>query len=144
MLLPFTDRLIETGRFDCESALLADRHYSRGKIGSPQFAPPGELIVLRDASGLVVFTWVRQQFRLDEQFGYYCSMFRNESPRLSSDIILEAETFAVARWGAGRAFTFIDPRRVASANPGYCFKRAGWKFVGLNPKGQHILEKYLP
>lgn len=98
---------------------------------------------MRDTAGLVVFTWVKQKFRLDVQRGYYCSIFRNESPRRSSDIILEAEQFAVVRWGAGRAFTFIQPDKIASRNPGYCFKCAGWKFVSVNPKGQHILEKHL-
>ena len=33
-------------KFDPRAAALADRHYSRRKIGSPQFMPPGETLVL--------------------------------------------------------------------------------------------------
>lgn len=142
MMLPFSD-LIESGRFDRELCALADRHYSRQTPGAPQFCPPGELIMLRDSRAEFVFAWLNQKYRMDEQRGYYCSIFRNESPRLSSEIILEAERFAVARWGSGRAFTKVDPRKIRSVNPGFCFKKAGWRFCGLDPEGKHILEKAL-
>lgn len=26
------------------------------------------------------------------------------------------------RWGERRMFTYVDPRKLQSANPGYCFK----------------------
>ena len=143
MLLPFTGGLVEASRFDNELRILADAHYSRQKTGTPQFCPPGELVLLRDAQGRVVFSWVLQKYRLDDQRGFYNSIFRNISGRLSSEVILEAEQFAVRRWGAGRAFTKVDPSKVKSPNPGYCFKVAGWSFVGKDPEGKHILEKNL-
>jgi hypothetical protein len=35
-----------SNRFDRRALPLADRHYSRRKIGSPQFVPPGRCLVL--------------------------------------------------------------------------------------------------
>lgn len=113
--------------------VLADRHYSRRTPGSPRFTYAGRQLVLRDSAGLVVFawTWPRDEYRDDGRYGYHCALFRNESNRRSSEIILEAETYAVASWGPGQAWTFIDPRKVSSPNPGYCFKMAGWRSAGL-------------
>ena len=79
--------------------------------------------------------------RMDGQTGYNCAIFRNESKRRSSDIILEAEALAVAKWGPGRMYTYIDPRRILSPNPGYCFKVAGWRRVGVSRGGKHLLAK---
>jgi len=145
MLLPFNDELRVTGKFDPEMCLLADAHYSRQKPGTNQFLPPGRTLVLRDNLGLVLFGWLWQlpEYRDDGESGYCCSIFRNESKRLSSEIILEAEHLAVERWGPNRAFTYVDPAKVASANPGYCFKAADWQFVRALSDGKHLLEKQL-
>lgn len=132
MLIPFTSGLVRTNHYDQECRALADRHYSRVKVGATQFAPNGHKLVLRDTEGLVVFVWMRTDLpRRDGQTGHYCQIFRNESARRSSEIILEAEEMVTDLWGHARMFTYIDPRRIRSANPGYCFKRAGWRFVGL-------------
>jgi hypothetical protein len=145
MLLPLTDGLIRTTPFDNECALLADRHYSRRTVGARQFAYSGRKLVLRDAQGLVLFVWMFPDpaKRMDGQVGYNNAIFRNESARQSSEIILEAERHAVAKWGPNRAYTYIDPRKVQSANPGYCFKVAGWKRVGYSKDGKHLLAKEL-
>jgi hypothetical protein len=146
MLLPLTDGLVRTWAADPDCARLADRHYSRGKVGAPQFAANGRKLVLRDTAGLVVFVWLFPDpaLRMDGQTGYNNTLFRNESTRRSSDIILEAETLAVGKWGPNRAYTYVDARKVASPNPGYCFKCAGWRRVGYS-KDQHLhlLEKDL-
>jgi hypothetical protein len=142
MLLKFSDELVRVGKFDLEACLLADKHYSRQKPGTNQFMPPGRTIVLRSAEGDVVFGWLWQLKRDDGQAGYNCSIFRNESSRRSSDIILEAEKRAVDAWGPNRGFTYIDPDSITNKrNPGYCFKMAGWKFVKRIPSGLHLLEK---
>jgi hypothetical protein len=143
MILPFTDNLIVTSPFDDECRQLADRHYSRRKVGARQFAYSGRKLVLRDAHGLVLFVWMYPQpeLRMDKQVGYNNALFRNESSRLSSDIILEAERHAVEKWGANRAYTYIDPRKVSSRNPGYCYKVAGWRRVGYSVDGKHLLVK---
>ncbi len=142
MLLKFSDELIRVGKFDPESVMLADRHYSRQKRGTNQFMPPGRTMILRSAEGDVVFGWLWQDKRDDGQIGYNCSIFRNESGRLSSAIILEAERKVIAEWGENRGFTYINPSEIKNQkNPGYCFKCAGWKFVKKIKSGLHLLEK---
>lgn len=142
MLLNFTDELVRIGKCDFECCQLADRHYSRQKPGTNQFMPPGKTMVLRSAAGDVVFGWLWQQKRDDGQVGYNCSIFRNESQRLSSEIILEAERKVVTEWGANRGFTYVDPAGISNQrNPGYCFKVAGWRFLKETAYGLHLLEK---
>lgn len=142
--LPWTEGLHATSQFDDEMRQLADRHYSRRTVGGKQFAYSGRKLVLRDTAGLVLFVWMYPdpELRSDGQVGYNCSIFRNESPRLSSEIILEAEQHAFAKWGPNRLYTYVDQTKVASPNPGYCYKVAGWAYVRLSASGKHLLEKY--
>jgi len=148
--LNFDDRLIISNRADVEMSLMADRHYSRRTIGSAQFTGPGTDLVLRNAEATVLFVWVwhnkagEQLQRWDKQTGYCCSLFRNESPRLASDIILEAESIAIEEWGPNRAYTYIDPAKIQrSRTPGRCFLKAGWKRIGESKGGLILLEKDL-
>ena len=145
MLLAFDSRLIRTNHFDPEMAMLADRHYSRRTPGARQFCYSGRKLVLRNAEGTVLFVWMfpDASLRMDKQTGYNCAIFRNESQRLSSEIILEAEISAEQKWGPNRAYTFIDPRKIRSTNPGYCFKKAGWVDAGRTLSGKVILEKFI-
>ena len=151
MRLAFSDALIVTNHFDPEMAMLADRHYSRRTVGARQFLYSGRKIVIRDAAGLVLFGWMfpDEDKRMDGQTGYNCAIFRNESQRQSSDIILECEDIAIARWGPGRMYTYVNPAKIRSVNPGYCFKQAGWKNVRnadgsihISKAGQCLLEKW--
>ena len=150
MFLPFSDSLIVTTHFDPEMAALADRHYSRRTVGARQFLYSGKKIVIRNTEGTILFGWVwpDDDKRMDGQTGYNCAIFRNESSRKSSDIILECEVIAVARWGLRRMYTYVNPAKIASVNPGYCFKMAGWKNVRtpsgeihVSLSGQHLLCK---
>jgi hypothetical protein len=135
MLLPFTDGLVEVSKFDVESVFLADKHYSRQKPGSNQFMPPGRTMVLRNSAGSIVFGWLWQEKRDDGQAGYNCSIFRNESDRLSSDVIIEAEAMVFKKWGLNRLFTYVDPSQLRQPDhhyrkpktPGKCFVAAGYK-----------------
>ena len=142
-LLPLTEGLVKTSHFDDEMRQLADRHYSRRTPGARQFAYAGRKLVLRDAAGTVLFVWMwpYPEMRMDGQLGYNCSIFRNESERRSSEIILEAEAAAFAKWGPGRVFTYVDPRKIRSRNPGYCFRMAGWSRIGLSKSGLVLLAK---
>lgn len=146
MLLPFTDELIVTTHFDPEMAQLADRHYSRRTIGARQFLYSGRKLVIRNSEGTMLFGWMfpDPQYRMDDQTGYYCAIFRNESPRKSSEVILECERMAFEKWGPARLFTHVHPGKIRSANPGYCFKQAGWKYLRTTPRGLHLLAKELP
>jgi hypothetical protein len=150
MRFPFSDDLIVTNGFDPEMAMLADRHYSRRTPGARQFLNNGRKLVIRDASGLVLFGWIwaKEGMRFDNQEGYNCAIFRNESARRSSDIILECERLAIDKWGPARMFTYVNPAKIASRNPGYCFKMAGWKnarnedgTIRISEAGQHLLFK---
>ena len=97
MLLKFTEGLVRTNHFDPEMAALADRHYSRRTVGARQFCYAGRKLVLRNAEATVLFVWMWpfEEMRMDGQKGYSCSIFRNESERRSSEIILEAEALAI-------------------------------------------------
>lgn len=144
MLSMLGSGLLVTTHFDIEMACLADRHYSRRTIGARQFLYSGRKLVLRDADGLVLFAWLWPDAdkRMDGQAGYNCAIFRNEGARLSSEIILEAERAAFAKWGPRRVYTYIDGEKVRSSNPGYCYKRAGWHFERRSKGGKHLLAKY--
>lgn len=143
MFLKFSDDLIITTQFDPEMAILADRHYSRRTVGARQFLYSGRKIVIRNAEGTVLFGWLfpDPKYRMDAQTGYNCAIFRNESGRLSSEIILECEGIAFERWGRGRMYTYVNPEKIKSRNPGYCFKQAGWQKIGTSKSGLHLLEK---
>lgn len=121
-------------KFDKAACLLADRHYSRRKIGSPQFMPPGETIVL--LAEAAVFGWWRPHpdsgiVSMNGLDGWTCTIFRNESPILSSTLILDAELALVERPpGPDGLITYVWDSKIESENPGYCFKMAGWEVRG--------------
>jgi hypothetical protein len=146
-LLEFDEgRLVKTTHFDDEMRQLADRHYSRRTVGAKQFLYSGRKLVLRDAAGTILFGWLYPDpaMRMDAQTGATCAIFRNESTRRSSEIILEAEEHARRRWPeVTRFYTYVDPSKIESVNPGYCFKVAGWKYDGVSASGQHRLVKSL-
>lgn len=126
---------------------LFDRHYSRYfyKDGrKPKlFVGPGEKMVLMTPDQSALFVW-RKFISGDRQEGINCSVFRNEGKVLSSFLILEAEKMAYHRWGCVRLYTYINPNKIKSVNPGYCFKVAGWKAIGVTKVHKHIImEKYL-
>jgi len=143
MMLPMFDGLVETTHFDHEMAELADRHYSRRTIGARQFLYSGRKLVLRNAEGTILFGWMYPDptMRMDGQDGYNCAIFRNESKRLASEIIIEAEGFCFRKWGHGRCYTYIDPDKVRGRPPGNCFYHAGYKFVHETKGGKHLLAK---
>lgn len=133
--------------------MLADRHYSRRTVGARQFLYSGRKIVIRNTEGTILFGWMYPDptMRMDGQTGYYCAIFRNESERLSSQVILECEEIAIERWGPNRMYTYVNPSKIASVNPGYCFKKAGWSNVRdekgairISKAGQHLLSKEVP
>lgn len=132
-------------KFDPVACSLADRHYSRRKIGAPQFMPPGQTIVL--LADKAVWGWwrphpdsgIKSMNKLD---GWTCTIFRNESGLKSSELILDAEG-AIAEaghtCGPDGLLTYVWDRKVRSSNPGYCFKVAGWKVKGRSADGKKTL-----
>lgn len=118
---------------DVAARAIFDRHYSRYwyKDGRrPRlFVGPGEKIVLVTSCYDALFVW-RKYRSLDHQRGVNCAVFRNEGAVLSSLLIEEACQIAWQRWPGERLYTYVNPRAVQSRNPGYCFKRAGFRACG--------------
>jgi len=73
--------------------------------------------------------------------GWTCTIFRNTGPALSSDLILAAEHELLSRHDCGPdgLLTYVWDKKVASVNPGYCFKVAGWRTRGRSADGRKTL-----
>lgn len=130
-------------RFDKRALPLADRHYNRHKIGSPQFVPPGRCICLisEDSNALWVTSWPFAQYVRHAWAGAWVnSLFRNECrAATASDMITAAVAASRAFWnppGQG-IVSFVNPRRVPGILVrgqriyGFCYLKAGWKHVGF-------------
>lgn len=145
-LLPLK-KAIETwqrvGKFHKEAAELADRHYSRRKIGSPQFMPPGQTVILWMPGA--VFGWWRPHpasgiKAMNGLDGWTCTIFRNETRQRSSDLILAAEEFLRAETcGPDGLLTYVWDKKIKSKNPGFCFKAAGWRARGRSADNRKTL-----
>lgn len=154
---PFPTPVLQAGCWlpvkdgDARARALYERHYSAAKsIGTRRrrraklFVGPGEKLVLITPRADALFVWRRTYFRADGQWGVECAVFRNEGPALSSDLIRQAETYALRRWPyLTRFYTYIDPGQVRSANPGFCFLKAGWRKCGASTRGLLLMEKLL-
>ena len=90
-----------------------------------------------------LFVW-RKFINLDAQDGVNCAIFRNESAYLASDLIKSAMAIAWERWPAQRLYTYVNPRAVASKNPGYCFKLAGWRLCGITKSRKLLILECMP
>ena len=108
-----------------------------------RIAGPGQKLVLLTAAADALFVW-RKFISKDQQDGVNCAVFRNESPMLSSDLIGAAMALAQQRWPGQRFYTYVNPRKVRSANPGYCFLQAGWRRCGITKTRRLIVLEYLP
>ena len=141
-------------RADPRGLALYLRHYSAsahagGRRGPDearprrQFVAPGACMVLLTVNCDALWVWHKAKpgMRLDKQEGVSCAVFRNEGPYRASELILEAEALAWARWPGERLFTYVDPRKVASEVPGYCFRRARWKYRGRSKSGLLLFDK---
>jgi hypothetical protein len=128
-------------RADPESVRIADRHYNRQKIGSPQFVPPGRCYVLRhNTDALWVTSWPFAEYVKHAWPGAWInSLFRNESDRLSSELILEAVAHTRSRWTDVPELgmvTFVDADKTRrKRDPGRCYRRAGFNHVGFTKGG---------
>lgn len=134
-------------RFDPRARALADRHYNRQKIGTPQFVPPGRCLVLltKDADALWVTSWPFAEFTKHEWAGAWVnSLFRNESSALASELIREAVARTRGKWPNVPALgmvTFVDAAKVKhKRDPGRCYLRAGFRRVGETNGGLVALQ----
>jgi hypothetical protein len=139
------------GKFHPAAARLADGHYSRRTIGSPQFMPPGQTLILLSEDETAVFGWWRPHPRsglktMNGYDGWTCTIFRNTGPALSSRLILEAEKLLLERYDVGPdgLMTYVWDRKVAPPNPGYCFKCAGYQVAGRSADTKKTLLRKTP
>jgi hypothetical protein len=134
-------------RFDPRAVRLADRHYSRQKVGSPQFMKAGSCCVFyaRTETGEAVWgtSW---QLVVKHQWpgAWECAIFRNEGAGRSSDLIRQAVAATRAHYGEPPTpgmITFVDPAKVRDkADPGHCFIIAGFRPCGETKSGLLVLQ----
>jgi hypothetical protein len=119
----------------------SSRHYRDGRERK-LFCGPGEKTVLLAVDDTALFVW-RKFIDASGQKGVNCAVFRNEGKWKSSYLIEEAMKIAWWRWAGERLYTYVNPRKIRSSNPGYCFKIAGWQVCGKTKGGLVILEKLI-
>lgn len=146
LLPPPLWRSIKDG--DDEARRFFDRHYSRRRYTDGRkpslIVGPGQKLILVTPCRRALFAW-RKFISDDGQEGVNCAIFRNEGAGLSSDLIRAADAIADERWPGERHYTYVDPRKVSSANPGYCFIMAGWRRCGVTKwKKLLIFERLAP
>jgi hypothetical protein len=128
-------------RADPRAVPIADRHYNRQSIGSPQFVPPGRCIVLltEAADALWVSSWPFAEYVKHEWAGaWVCSCFRNESTHLSSELIREAVAITRYFWEPPPLgmITFVSMKHVRRKRDwGRCYRKAGFKPEKNRTKG---------
>lgn len=139
---------------NAEAAALYSRHYSahqyrdgrRARYGYRNrnlIVGPGFKLVLLGRGGSALCAWRRGNDATGQQ-GISCTVLRNEGDTCGSELLLEAELWALRRWpDATRFYTFIDPEKVSGNPPGNVFRRAGWRDVGRTQGGLIILAKYV-
>ena len=124
------------------------RHYSQKRYVDGRrrtlFVGPAERMVLMTVDGAALFIWKAERIRHDGQTGINCSVFRNEGPVLSSLLVREADALASARWPGERHFTYVNPGKIRSTNPGVCFIKAGWNRLKARSKGGLVILERMP
>jgi hypothetical protein len=140
-------RWFKSNRFDADVLPLADRHYNRRKVGSPQFVPPGRCIVFktRDLKAVWTSSWPYAEFVKHAWPGAWVnSLFRNEGAGLSSELIREAVAATRACWPAipdlGMV-SFVDAKKTRhKRDPGRCYRKAGFRHVGFTKGGLYAFQ----
>lgn len=134
-------RWIMSHRADPEAVAIADRHYNRQKVGSPQFVPPGRCLVLLGLQGKALWTtsWPFAQYVKHAWAGAWVNtLFRNEGEGLSSELIIEAVKVTRSYWEPPELglITFVDGEKIKhKRDPGRCYRKAGFTHVGFTKAG---------
>jgi hypothetical protein len=138
---------ITSHRADAEVVPLADRHYNRQKIGSPQFVPPGRCMVLKTPAldAFWVTSWPFAQYVKHAWAGaWVCSAFRNESDHRASELIRDAVAATLNKYGEAPELgmiTFVDTLKVKrTRKPGYTFSKVGFRHCGWTNGGLYAMQ----
>jgi len=134
-------------RADPAAARLADRHYNRQKIGSPQFAPTGSCVVFLTDCGrgfwitsAPLAEWVKHAWA----GAWVCSAFRSEGAGVASDLITQAVAATRAHYGEPPSLgmvTFVNRAKVRPTMVrgqqvwGWTYRKAGFVDCGETKGG---------
>lgn len=140
-------RWLLSHRADPVARAIADRHYNRQKIGTPQFVPPGRCLVLvtEDVSAFWISSWPFAEYVKHQWAGaWVCTAFRNEGTMLSSELIREAVACTRWKWPMIPLLgmvTFVNADKVRhKRDPGRCFLKAGFRRAGTTKAGLVALQ----
>ncbi len=147
----------ESHRADVRARLLADRHYNRQKVGSPQFVPPGRCAVFYTKTdtgeAFWVTSWPFAEYVKHAWAGaWLCSAFRNEGAGVASSLITQALAATRAKFGDPPPLgiiTFVKrskvkPTKVRGVDVwGWTYRQAGFEEVG-ETKGGLLALQLLP
>ena len=149
----------KSNRADPAAAQLADRHYNRQKIGSPQFAPPGSCAVFLSecCRAFWVTSFPKAEYVKHAWAGaWVCSAFRSEGAGCASELIRQAVAATRAHYGDPPSLgmiTFVNrdkvlPTRVRGKNVwGWTYLKAGFVEAGETKGGLlalQLLPEYMP
>lgn len=130
-------------RADQKARVIADRHYNRQKIGSPQFVPPGRCLVLlhRNENAFWVTSWPFAEYVKHQWAGaWVCSAFRSEGAGTASDLIRDAISATRHKYPETPELgmiTFVDQRKVKPTKVrGRDVWGWTWMKVGFEPVGR--------
>lgn len=132
---------------------IADRHYNRQKIGSPQFVPPGRCIVLKMPQALWVTSWPFAEYvKHDWPGAWVNSCFRKERAGCASEMIRAAIAATRMFWAPPEngMVTMVDPRFVPGVMVrgerifGFCYLKAGFKHVGFTKQAKQWVWQMMP
>lgn len=116
---------------DPRARALRDRHYSTRRPGGRTVGQPGRRLVLvvPDGTAAWITHWPEASLAMDGLDALRCTLFRNEGAQRASSLIREAIDLSERKFGRAPDgwLTYVDPAKVASEVPGYCFRRAGFR-----------------
>jgi hypothetical protein len=145
-------RWVVSNRADPIARVIADQHYNRQSIGSPQFVPPGSCCVLLEQFGKAF--WVTSAPKAEYvqhawAGAWVCSAFRSNDAGGSVELVRQAIAASLAHLGEPPELglvTFIDPRRVEPIlirgvpSWGYTWIKAGFHYVGKTKAGLPVFQ----
>ncbi|MCU1495586.1 MAG: hypothetical protein JWO62_3350 [Acidimicrobiaceae bacterium] len=137
-------------KFDPASRVIADRHYNRQKVGSPQFVRPARSLVLRSSDGGALWVSIAPKFQAHAWAGAWENeTFRREfGGLLASDMIRLAVAHTLAEFGEPPELgmiTMVDPKAVRhKRDPGRCYLKAGFRKVGMTKVRKRLVFQLVP